>query len=307
MIAFFSLLAAFNEPIFADLESYGVYACASLRAHKMGKNYALSSAIDNTVLLLDGDGRLIAKYDKKGQGPGELNAPFIMGVWDKEIFVASKNRRLMVFDDRLNLLERDLPPLPQMITGGTALGAKRFLVGTHLHFGHWFTELILTDVGWESGKTYFPVEYDASNSTFFSYFKMQNGTVIAHPGLIREDHYQVQVFPSGSDQPALGFGAPTEEWKGPNISVWTNQALRSGSLFIVNLGVYNDQTKMVEAQYVDTFDKDGRFLKREKPQEELWFVTVTDSSEVWVVNCERMQILRVLDGSESAEDVSFGL
>jgi len=301
----FAALSLENVP-FADLEEYGLFSCANLRAHKFGANYILCSTIEDAVFVLDAEGNLKAKYQKSGLGPEELSAPFIVGVQDDRILVASKNSQTIAFNKNLRPLPKKPPSLPYLMTGGASLDNNVSLMQTQFQSNHWFTEFTLSDGGWLAGRAFFPVAFDMEDRTFFRYYKHQNSEIIAYPGLIREDHYEISVYLLGDDQPKLSFGALVDEWLKPTRDVWTTNVVKAGGAYLVSLSVDNKKSRMTEALYVDVFDQNGRFLMREPTPEKLKLVSVAGSPEVLVVNCERMHIVRILDGVENPRELGFG-
>jgi len=104
------LTLALDNPIpLGEYELFDPHAIATI--HRVGDHWLICDMSEAKLLLIDEKGALAALYHKQGQGPGELEQPWVMGVDRGEIFVANNLSDVVVFDDKLNLLKRELPSL----------------------------------------------------------------------------------------------------------------------------------------------------------------------------------------------------
>ena len=87
---------------------------------------------EHLILILDENGDVRHRYDKRGQGPEELEYPTVLGVTPERIYISSETR-VQTFDHQLKLIPNSLPPLHILNLGGEYLGDNRFLLNPIFH------------------------------------------------------------------------------------------------------------------------------------------------------------------------------
>jgi len=77
---------------------------------KVDENFIyVTDTMDYSLKKFDSQGKLIKKIGRKGQGPGEFQAPRFMGLSEKFIYVSDERmNRIQVFDKELNFIKNIL-------------------------------------------------------------------------------------------------------------------------------------------------------------------------------------------------------
>lgn len=122
------------EPI--KLEELGTFQSLSLQLYKCDDRYLALVSEEPKLTLFDKKGVITATYNKAGQGAEGLFKPIFLGTGPNRIYILSSQRRLLIFDLELQLLEtRDagLPPyMTQGLLFGQAFGKNQFLLYNYL-------------------------------------------------------------------------------------------------------------------------------------------------------------------------------
>ena len=265
------------------------------------------------LYLFSPQGAVLKRYDAEGQGPGELERPFVLGVSDSDILVVSQSRNILVFDKELNLKSEHYTPLPEEISShvflsGNCLGKNRFLLvmsGLTQGKKYMALEIVYRDKQWEVSGRHFsqitpksiknPMPQAPSAINFWlapdemRFFKYRSGIFST------EDSYEV-------------FELDPDFTRSENA--WTVQALWSdvGDIrpFMPQFRCFIHRVKKLESGYVveinisregmvhDFFDENGAFLRRDREDYRIIpsvnsrhvFKTIDDGEHQWLVPLE---------------------
>lgn len=89
----------------------------------------VTDTMDYSLKKFNSQGNLIKKIGKKGQGPGEFQAPRFMGLSEKFIYVSDERmRRIQVFDKELNFI-RSIP-VRTNVAGLKVLSDDKFVISS---------------------------------------------------------------------------------------------------------------------------------------------------------------------------------
>lgn len=123
---FLFLLLLNTPPQSFTFEEIGVYQINSLQIQPINDHFLIVSDMDDLVVLLDSDFRIIKQYKNLGRGPKEILRPTLMGVTDQDIYINSSDGRVTVLDHDLNPRNEQPRSLPIQGWGGWILAPNRF-------------------------------------------------------------------------------------------------------------------------------------------------------------------------------------
>jgi hypothetical protein len=138
-----------------------IRAFEDLSIQKFAKGYAVTSRAESCVVLVAHDGKVIARYNKAGNGPLELSNPVYLGYYQKQHVVLTQEKFLIWFDDRLIPQKGRSERIDGSFVGSLPLYGIPTNAGWYwIHSGLAFTDLIsvvqLTGSGFKRLKTMFP-------------------------------------------------------------------------------------------------------------------------------------------------------
>jgi hypothetical protein len=296
------LILVFSQDI--QLSELDLHPAASVRLFAVDEDRLLITHFQNGVLyLIDKKGEVLARYEKQGQGPGELHRHWVLGVTEDQILVCSNNRHIIAFDHSLRLLERQTyPPLPSRLSGYYSYGHyanesfylrqgrfKPYLimrialqneqwVVLDNHFPTGQTKDDLRDImrGSYTGKPYAHISGD-------DLFVAPNGTPVG------QDHYQIEVFRNyfqnpGSVDSDLTLTAPLDEsFPDYNFFMSTNisPVFQAPWGYIVQFRTLNEADRFSPFIWHDFFDEKGQLIGRLGPRLDVYVVAPINGGAVY--------------------------
>ncbi|CAM2064636.1 hypothetical protein SCOR_04645 [Sulfidibacter corallicola] len=276
-----------------ELDSLSVFSVRQCLLFKVRQNILIVDNGENRLLLIAPDGRKVAEYDREGEGPYDLQRPQVLGIRGDEIFVRANKRTVLVFDHRLQLLKRRLPPLPASLAPTIIQGvpnghANGNVPNGHVPNGH--EGFFLARLGWEP-TLLVELQLDDDWRIAGSYFEdpesphfhekkrcfLQNGKYFVwQPRLnLADTHYRIHVFerPSASlafnetltvilEQSVEDF---TPLRRDTNLHSIVNGVMETPEGFLVELAANREGTVRHPGGnqfFWDYFSKRGEFLRR---------------------------------------------
>lgn len=298
---FFLVLAAGDFSL--SLDHLGFFE--NIQFYRAEDQYVIIARNEGGIGLVDLDGKLLYRYQQPGQGPLELQYPFLLG-WDEDrILLASNDRNLVSFDFQLNPEANPFPPLPASISAKVAYCGLQRAPRTFL--------LILSGL---SSAEYLVLEMEFGGAWVqkAAYFKQReprttnmetknlNYRINPHAGrifkttFVADDAYEVSVHlppvkPGEDGETVQILQQSTEDF--PKLSPWyratMSDSMKTPNGYAVIFWAREVGRKEPEP-YVDTFEENGNFLRRLR----------LESSPIPCANCGEIWILgEGVDGGEA--------
>jgi len=268
-------LLAFQAPIFP--EDHGIYIANGISSvNKLGENWLICGTPSDTLLVFSPDGERLAILAGRGQGPGELYFPYVLGVEPEKIIVANMDGRVFALDHHLQLVESlRLPRLGQVL--GTTMWAG-FRAGERDYVAVAFSSVVaplvkrlgLGEDAWQVHGEYFPQKLTRDvmrqkkvSGAAASSVSCHNGWFFYQTEKLQEPRYKIAAyqFPKLDEgQKVMTFANQVggfEPRYGIYAGVYKAARFDEGWVLEVSVG------KNGEAIHLhDYFDANGKFLKR---------------------------------------------
>ncbi len=288
-----SLLAAGEFSL--SLDDLGFYE--RLQFYRAQDRYIIIARNEAGIGLSNLDGNLLRRYQKPGQGPLELQFPFLLGWDEKQILVASNGRNLVSFDFGLEPKANPLPFLPASIASKTAYcglqsGPDTFLVMlSGLSSAEFLLhELKLDGHSWRQKAAYFK-QRDPHTTQMEA--KSRNFRINPHAGrffktrFVADDSYEVSVHLQPDKQGEDGetvqvLQASTEDF--PRQAPWYRATLSDSMKTPGGYAVIfwaRPEGEKEPIPFADSFEENGAYSRRVR----------LESGPIPCVNCEAIWIL----------------
>lgn len=282
LIPLFLLMA--SEPLFT-LDDVDLYAPSELSLYDLPNNHLLIvSYKEDALVLLGRDFQVVAAYRAAGLGPQELHRPYILGVDEHSIYVASNRSRVLKFSHQLELTGT-LAKLPSAISRNLASGLIN-AEGNFLRTGYRGAEhLVLTiapsNNGWDIISQHFESGTNPANRMAAAkagelwVARFGNRNLFVHHGgvLAGSDNYEVRVFGAFVDNQSEDLTqvlmGRTDGLKPfiAGMSAFVKAVAKTDDGWLVSFNARGPRPGVEYAKnYLDSFALDGTFLSRREYQ-----------------------------------------
>lgn len=282
---FLFLLLLNTPPQSFTFEEIGVYQINSLQIQPINDHFLIVSDMDDLVVLLDSDFRIIKQYKNLGRGPKEILRPTLMGVTDQDIYINSSDGRVTVLDHDLNPRDEQPRSLPIQGWGGWILDPNRFFFLSDR--GNSFGIAILENKGseWEVVKRSFDLK---SKPNLIANDRRLHAIpaygFYCQPDITERDDYEIEVFSLRSivhEEPNIltVLSADTTNVKERDHSfILILSALKGESAFYVLWTKLDMSIKKGTVSFLDAFSLAGEYQGRKEvpPNTHLYPVNGTD-------------------------------
>jgi len=271
--------------------------------NRVGDNWLLCSTAGNKLWLFSPEGERLATVDKQGLGPGELQWPWVIGVADGRIYVATMNARVQAFDEALRLIEdatfpRLMLPMNTLMTAGYSVGDKTFMTHAALSMkAPMVKRLVLGDDAWQIAEERLPQRVPfadirnnlkpAGSSTTVAYHA---GHYFYQPEKFQEPRYEIQVFafPNLAEGQAIASLANQTEAYQPLINgvhAALNAAVRLKDGWLLEIQV--DDAAGDYTMLHDRYDAAGKFVSRQTYSSEVKIHPVVNAPVAFIYRGDR--------------------
>jgi len=296
-------------------EDHGLFIPNEIASiNKIGENWLICSMFGNKLILFSPDGKQLAVWDRQGEGPGEIVAPYILGVGSNDLLAVSLNGRVLAFDSKLQWMEDVHYPRLQfgrgtvIQSGFLADNKDYYIVSIISMFSPLVKRVSLVDGEWEIIEEFFPQRLDpgtaqrqgksgaASSNIFY-----QNGWFFYQDEHFEKPRYEVEAyrFPDIHEGQALivlrNQVEAYERNYGVYAGIYKGAKLEKGWLLEV-LTAKDGQ----EMYLHDFFDERGKFLKRVEFTSETKIHPVVNAPDVFIWRGDRERpVLELYTESEA--------
>ena len=277
-----------------SMDRMGLYEDTQLTLFKTPRGYLLNSRKESVAVLFSAEGRVLGRYDRRGNGPDEFNRQYVLKIDERGIHFCSNGRYVLSFDHDLKPAPARLPNLPQHPHLNSDFGLVRgqnvlvSLAGRP----HLFAELRQTGGEWQVTRGLFNTGTDHS-SDGRQYLATGKRPLVHHQTMFaskvsvsgQEDHYEIEVY---SDFMKAGDAQSPSNMLVGDIGEFP---LFAGMRALIYGAVQTPEGFVVELfshlrtggryrRWQDHFDHHGRFLKR-VPANGIRILPVLNSGEVF--------------------------
>ncbi len=277
----------------------------NIQFYEFNDKYVVVGRRDAGIALIDLSGKLLRRYQKPGQGPKDLQHPFLMGESEGELLVVSNGRNILSFDSDLTPRADAISPLSLSLSSspslyGLAKGPNSFLL---LKSGLSPAEYLVWEVvyqgkQWKRKAAYFQQKETIANNRENN---SQNFRINAHGGWFFktifgvENEYEVSVhrLPTkhGEDGEIVQILLQSVEdfpRLSPRYRIAMLDSLKTEKGYAVTFKA-RGETGDNPSIFVDIFLENGTFVRRD----------ALESSLAACINCEEIWILgESADGQE---------
>ena len=275
MITFFLIIFWGAEPVI-DLnpfEFYDPYDASEI--YRFHDKWLVCSRTQAALYLINDQGQVDASFKNSGKGPGELERPWVLGVFEDYVLVCSFHGPVLKFGDRLVLQDSILPKFPNanFWRQAQAFDEHDFLVFNQGGFDFNVYRYTLTDNKWSLAGQYFEQTLDfsrvvqrrassaESSSAFFD-----GKTAFFQPKGYQEPYYEVHVIDFSNyreDQRLAVLAAPLEAFEPyyRGFYAFIDRAAVLPEGYLVEVRTQERGNKVILHDY---FNTDGRLVKRQR-------------------------------------------
>lgn len=280
MLVTLLILAFLEQPLPEKIEAIDVFK--DMLISKEGPNLLLVSSVDRRIALADAKGKIVAAYDKKGDGPTEINTPIYLGKYRGKFLILSHWNRLLLFDDHL---------APTFLSKLELPGDTTFYLGVNRTDGwYWIyrgfsrsPDLVVSVQAKKPGngfevvkrlhpqpKTQIPGLAMATNNFIW----VHNNQIFKTVNAVLDNEYEVMLLSNLTDElPTLVLTSDLTGFvpifKDRPAIAGVNAAFSFPDGYLVRFGAKERETQKLPDSYVDVFDKKGGFRKRVKGGDDL--------------------------------------
>jgi len=268
----------FSEPRF-DLTRYDIFNFNHVQFFKLpgAGGMLIQAKLDHQLVVVDPDtGELKHQLKATGRGPGELDMPVVLGVWDDHFIVAMEDGRIMAFDFSLNLLPNEYRKLSLNFLGGHRY-ADRFWIWLIPTTGYHLAEVSLQGSEWGVKRKLFPANLDKQMRPDY-WFGFQAGVAYKRRYAEGEDYYNIEVLDHPFNEVTMVLERPVDSLSGfVRSRVFINSCFRNGERYYVSI-VFTDQNYKRTGSWIDVWTRDGTFIARH--------VVPLDTSLTCIINAD---------------------
>jgi len=264
-------------------EDHGLFRPDEISSvNRVGGHWLLCSTMGDKLLLFSDQGEKVAVWERAGQGPGELSKPYVMGVAENRIYVATIDGRALAFDARLRWLEDVRLPRLQFgqghfMTASFRVGEGEFLVLAMVSaFAPLAKHVALKEDRWAVAGEYFPqkltreiMRATGKTGAAASQIACHDRWLFYVPEGFQEPRYEIQVYrypDMNEGQAVLALANQAEAYE-PILGVY---AMISAVAKLPRGWIVEAMAKKNgENIYVhDYFDEAGKFVQRAEASSE---------------------------------------
>lgn len=276
------LALVFLDKAPAAIDSIGIYK--GIYVIKEGDQYLLVSGVEDTIALADAKGRIVAVYNKKGDGPEDIKVPIYLGRYQNSSIFLSHWNRLLAFDK--NLVPTMVGKLDERQRDTTLyLGMNQGKDWYWIYRGFSKSPDLVVSVRPRTGSSGFDIlktfhrqprgnEIPGLPFGHQNLIWIHNNRAFKTDNAVIEDQYEVTLLSnltgSQADMVLVGDVASYADWfKDRPAKAGVNAAFIFADGFLVRFTAKVKSTQKLPDPYMDAFDARGAFKKRLQGGEEL--------------------------------------